>query len=41
MAHDIFGDTGVQLTTEGRKYLGVALGSSEFIKSHVNGKVRE
>ena len=41
MAHDIFGDTGIQLTTEGRRYLGAVLGSSEFIKSYVNGKVRE
>ena len=40
-ARDIFGDTGVQLTTEGRRYLGAALGSPEFIKSYVNGKVRE
>ena len=41
LARDIFGDTGVQLTTEGRRYLGVALGSPEFIKSYVSGKVRE
>ena len=43
LARDIFGDTGVQLmiTTEGRRYLGAALGSSDFIKSYVNGKVKE
>ena len=41
LARDIFRDTGVQVTTEGRQYLGAALGSSEFIKSYVNGKVRE
>ena len=41
MARDIFGNTGVQLTTEGRRYLGTALRSPEFIKSYVNGKVRE
>ena len=41
LAHDIFGDTDVQLTTEGRQYLGAALVSSKFIKTYVNGKVRE
>ena len=38
LARDIFGDTGVQLTAEGRRY---SLGSSDFIKSYVNGKVKD
>ena len=40
LARDIFGDTGVQLTAEGRRYLGAALGSSDFIKSYVNHRVK-
>ena len=35
------GDTGVQFTTEGRRYLGAAIGSSDFVKSYVIGKVKE
>ena len=41
LAHSIFGDTGVQFTTEGRRYLGAAIGSSDFVKSYVIGKVKE
>ena len=35
LARSIFGDTGIQFTTEGRWYLGAALGSSIFIRSQV------
>lgn len=41
LARSIFGDTGIQLTTEGRRYLGAALGSSDFVRSYVNDKVKE
>ena len=41
LARSIFGDTGIQFTTEGRRYLGAALGSSVFIRSYVNDKVKE
>ena len=41
LTRDIFGDTGVQVTTEGRRYLGAAPSSSEFTKPYVNDKVRE
>ena len=41
MARSIFGDTGIQFTTEGRRYLGAAIGSSDFVKSYVSDKVKE
>ena len=40
MAHSIFEDTGIQFTTEGRRYLG-AIGSFDFVKSYVSNKVKE
>ena len=40
-AHSIFTDTGIQITTEGKRYLGSALGSPAFVESYVNGKVKE
>ena len=41
LARSIFGDTAIQFTTEGRQYLGAAIGSSDFTKSYVIGKVKE
>ena len=41
LAHSIFGDTGVQFTTEGRRYLGAAIGTSDFVNSYVRAKVEE
>ena len=32
-------NTGVQVTSEGRPYLGAAIGSNEFVISHVQDKV--
>ena len=40
LAHSVFGDIGVQFTTEGRRYLGAAVGSSDFVKSYVSDKVK-
>lgn len=34
-----FADTGVQVTSEGRPYLGAAFGTEEFVTSHVKDKV--
>ena len=34
-----FANTGVQVTAEGRPYLGAAIGSEEFVISHVKNKV--
>ena len=41
MARAIFKDTGIQFTTEGRRYLGAAIGSAVFVKSYVSVKVKE
>ena len=38
-ASALFANTGVQVTTEGRPYLGSAIGSREFTISHVQEKV--
>ena len=35
----LFANTGVQVTSEGRPYLGTAIGSHEFLISHVQEKV--
>jgi len=37
----IFAGTNIQLTTEGKRYLGSALGSPVFVQSYVNDKVKE
>ena len=37
----IFEDTGIQFTTQGRRYLGAAIGSADFVQSFVNDKVKE
>ena len=34
-----FADTGVQVTSKGRPYLGAAFGTEEFVTSHVKEKV--
>ena len=34
-----FANTGVQITAEGRPYLGAAIGTKEFVVSHVKNKV--
>ena len=41
MARSVFEDTGIQFTTEGRRYLGAAIGTSDFVKSYVSDKVKE
>ena len=41
MTRSIFEDTGIQFTTEGRCYLGAAIGTSDFVKSYVSDKVKE
>ena len=35
----VFANTGVQVTSEGRPYLGAAIGTNEFVISHVQNKV--
>ena len=39
MTYSDTGNTGVQVTAEGRPYLGAAIGSEEFVISHVKNKV--
>ena len=36
-----FANTGVQVTSEGRPYLGAAIGTKEYVLSHVEGKVAQ
>ncbi len=38
-ATTLFANTGVQITSEGRPYLGAAIGTEEFVTSHVQNKV--
>ena len=38
-ATDIFANTGVEVTSEGRPYLGAAIGSEDFVISHVKDNV--
>ena len=40
-ARDIFGDTHINITSEGRPYLGAALGSEKYINQFVSDKVQE
>ena len=37
----MFAGTGINITTEGRKHLGAALGSRSYLEQHVGGKVEE
>ena len=39
-AKEIFSETTINITTEGRKHLGAALGSREFLKSMLTKKLR-
>ena len=38
-AKELFKDTGVQITMEGQKYLGAAIGSPQFMESYITSKV--
>ena len=40
-AKDVFAGTGINITTEGRKHLGVALGQRSYLEDYVGGKVKE
>ena len=40
-ARSIFEETAINITTEGRKHLGAALGSRSYLGQYVNGKVEE
>ena len=40
-ARAIFEDTGILFTAQGRRYLGAAIGSADFVQSFVNDKVKE
>ena len=40
-AKEIFSETTINITTEGRKHLGAALGSREFFAEYVDEKVEE
>ena len=37
-ANKVFKDTGIVISTEGKRYLGGALGTSSFIRSMLKGK---
>ena len=38
---EMFAGTGINITTEGRKYLGAALGSRSYLEQYVGGKVED
>ncbi len=38
-AEHVFANTGVQVTSEGRPYLGAAIGTKEYVESYVKDKV--
>ena len=40
-AENIFADTGIQITMDGRKHLGAAIGTEEFKNAYVAGKIEE
>lgn len=40
-AKSLFANSGVQITTKGRPYLGAAIGTDQFIKEHTVTKVQE
>ena len=40
-ARSIFEETAVNITTEGRKHLGAALGSRSYLEQYVNDKVED
>ena len=41
LAKEIFGEININITTEGRKHLGAALGSRVFFEEYVDEKVGE
>ena len=41
MAKELFSGTGVNITTEGKQYLGAALGTEAFVSAYVKEKVKE
>ena len=41
LATEISADLGVQITVEGRRHLGDALGTESFTDAYVKGKVQE
>ena len=38
---EAFQNTGINVTTEGRRHFGAALGSRDFLKNYVNNKVEQ
>ena len=38
LAREVFADCGVGITAEGKRYLGVAIGSRAFVVQYVNDK---
>ena len=40
-ANSLFSDTGIKITTHGKRHLGAAIGSSAFAEEYVRGKVVE
>ena len=40
-AMETFQNTGINVTTEGRRHLGAALGSRDFLEDYVNDKVEQ
>ena len=40
-AKEMFAGTGINITTEGRKHLGAALGSRSYLEHYVGGKVED
>ena len=41
LAEDLFNDTGINITTHGRKHLGASVGSDEFRKEYISNKVQK
>ena len=41
IATQVFADTGVQITTDGKRHLGAAIGSHSYTIEYVSGKVQE
>jgi len=37
----VFGDTAINITSEGHKHLGVVLGSRSFLEEYVGEKVKD
>ena len=40
-AREVFGDTAINITTEGHKHLGAALGSRSYLEEYVGEKVED